>query len=71
MWPDTTSKIAFKNDNKEFENSGLTYVINPYDEFCLTRALMLKESNGGTVTVLHVGRCNYRTYYKKSISYWS
>ncbi len=66
--PDTTSKISFKNDNKEFENNGLTYVINPYDEFCLTRALMLKESNGGSVTVLHVGNSTTEPTIRKALA---
>lgn len=53
--PDTTSKINFTNDNKEFDKSGIQYVINPYDEFGLTRAIWLQEKQSATVTVLTVG----------------
>ncbi|MDX5325064.1 MAG: electron transfer flavoprotein subunit beta/FixA family protein [Bacteroidota bacterium] len=53
--PDTTSKINFKNDNTEFDTAGLQFVINPYDEFGLTRAIWLKEKFGGTVTAINVG----------------
>ena len=53
--PDTTSKINFKDNNTAFDTNGIQFVINPYDEFGLTKALMLKEANGGTVTVLNVG----------------
>lgn len=54
--PDTTAKIAFTNDNKEFSKDGVQYIMNPYDEwYALVRALELKESQGGTVTVLNVG----------------
>ncbi len=54
--PDTTSKISFTPDKKAFSAAGIQFVINPYDEIALTRALELKEAAGaGTVTVIHVG----------------
>ncbi|NVK05690.1 MAG: electron transfer flavoprotein subunit beta/FixA family protein [Flavobacteriia bacterium] len=53
--PDTTSKINFTNDNTEFDTNGVQFIINPYDEFGLTKAIQLKEAQGGTVTVLNVG----------------
>jgi electron transfer flavoprotein beta subunit len=52
--PDTTTKIAF-SDNKGLNPAGVQFIINPYDEIALTRALEIKEASGGTVTVLHVG----------------
>jgi len=53
--PDTTSKINFTNNNTEFDSNGITFVINPYDEFGLTRAMQIKEATGATVTVINVG----------------
>ena len=54
--PDTTSKIAFTNDNTEFDTNGVQFIMNPYDEwYALVRALELKEALGGSVTVLNVG----------------
>jgi len=54
--PETTAKIAFTDDNKEFIKEGVQFIMNPYDEwYALVRALELKESQGGTVTVLNVG----------------
>jgi len=54
--PETTAKISFTNDNKEFNTDGVQFIMNPYDEwYALVRALELKEANGGTVTVLNVG----------------
>ena len=35
--------------------NGVQFVINPYDEFGLTKALHLKEAHGGTITVINVG----------------
>lgn len=52
--PDTTTRISF-TDNKSLNSNGVQFIINPYDEIALTRALELKEAQGGTVTVLNVG----------------
>ncbi|MBL0343265.1 MAG: electron transfer flavoprotein subunit beta/FixA family protein [Bacteroidetes bacterium] len=53
--PDTTTKINFSSDNKSLVTTGIQYIINPYDEIALTRALELTEVSGGTVTVINVG----------------
>lgn len=53
--PDTTSKINFTNNDTEFDANGIQYVINPHDEFTLARAMMLKEKQGATITVINVG----------------
>lgn len=53
--PDTTSKINFTDNNTAFDTNGVQFVINPYDEFSLTRALWIKEKQGGTITVANVG----------------
>ena len=51
--PDTTAKIAFKNGNTQFEENGVQWIINPYDEwYALVRAIELKEKD--TATVLHL-----------------
>src|SRR5437868_2935543 len=47
--PDTTSKIAFKDGNTKFEENGVQWIINPYDEwYALVRAIELKEKNAST-----------------------
>jgi electron transfer flavoprotein beta subunit len=53
--PDTTSKINFTNGDSEFDTNGVQYVINPNDEFGLTRAIWFQEKQGATVTVVNVG----------------
>ena len=53
--PDTTSKINFNADQTAFDTAGVQYVINPNDEFGLTRALWLKEKQGATIHVVNVG----------------
>ena len=53
--PDTTSKINFTNEDKEFDSNGIQFVINPHDEFTLAKAMFLKEKQGAELTVVNVG----------------
>ena len=54
--PDTTSKIAFTDGNAKFDENGVQYIVNPYDEwYALVRGLELKEANGGSVSIITVG----------------
>lgn len=53
--PDTTSKINFTDDNTKLDTNGVQFVINPNDEFGLTRAMWFKEKQGATVDVVNVG----------------
>src|SRR5690606_19524467 len=53
--PDTTSKINFTDDNQKFDTNGVQFIINPNDEFGLTRAMWFKEKQGAEVTVINVG----------------
>lgn len=53
--PDTTSKITFTNDNTAFNTAGVQFIINPYDEIALSKAVELAEGGKGTVTVINVG----------------
>ncbi|MDO1502522.1 electron transfer flavoprotein subunit beta/FixA family protein [Winogradskyella maritima] len=53
--PDTTSKINFTDDSTKFDTNGVQFVINPNDEFGLTRAMWFKEKQGASVDVVNVG----------------
>lgn len=53
--PDTTSKINFAEGDTKFDSNGVQFVINPNDEFGLTRAMWFKEKQGATVDVVNVG----------------
>ena len=54
--PDTTSKISFTDGNTKFDENGVQYIVNPYDEwYALVRALEIKETSGGQVTIITVG----------------
>lgn len=52
--PDTTTKIKFKDNNTQFDNTGVQWVINPWDELALTRAVELKEDSSSPVNEVHV-----------------
>ncbi len=66
--PDTTSKINFKNNDTEFDNSQIQYIINPNDEFGLTRAIWLKENDGAEIDVITVGLENTDQILKKVLA---
>jgi len=56
--PDTTTKVRFVSDNTAFDSNGVQWIINPWDELALTRAMELKEDASNPiekVTVLTVG----------------
>ena len=53
--PDTTSKIDFIEDDSAFNTRDVQFIINPNDEFGLTRAIWLKVKQGAQVHVVHVG----------------
>ena len=69
--PDTTTKVKFIDDSKKLDVNGIQWVINPWDELALTRALELKDdaSNGiQTVTVAHVGLVTSEPTIRKALA---
>lgn len=67
--PDTTSKIAFTENNSKFDENGVQYIVNPYDEwYALVRALEIKESTEATVTIVSVGGADYEPVIRKALA---
>jgi electron transfer flavoprotein beta subunit len=69
--PDTTTKIKFSAGNASVDTAGIQWVINPWDELSLTRALELKDdaANGiKSVTVLHVGPASSEPTIRKALA---
>jgi electron transfer flavoprotein beta subunit len=66
--PDTTTKITFTNDNTQFNTAGVTYIVNPYDEIALSRAIELCAGGKGTVTVVNVGESNTEPTIRKALA---
>ena len=66
--PDTTSKINFTDNDTKFDTNGVQFVINPYDEFVLTRAMWFKEKQGASVTVVNVGSASTEPTLRKALA---
>jgi electron transfer flavoprotein beta subunit len=66
--PDTTSKIAFEENNTRFSKNGIQYIIGPYDDYALARGVELKEASGGSLTVLNVGLADAEPQIRKALA---
>ncbi len=66
--PDTTSKINFSDNDTKFDTNGVQFVINPNDEFGLTRAMWFKEKQGAQVTVVNVGGAETEPTLRKALA---
>jgi electron transfer flavoprotein beta subunit len=69
--PDTTTKIKFTEGNSSLDPAGIQWVINPWDELSLTRALELRDdaANGiKSVTVVHVGPSTSEPTIRKALA---
>jgi electron transfer flavoprotein beta subunit len=67
--PDTTTKIQYTADGKALDKNGVTFIINPYDELGLVRAIEFKEQSGqGNVTVLCVGNAEVEPTLRKALA---
>jgi electron transfer flavoprotein beta subunit len=69
--PDTTTKVKFVDDNKKLDITGIQWVINPWDELSLTRALELKDdasSGVKSVTIAHVGPATAEPTIRKALA---
>ena len=67
--PDTTSKISFTDGDTKFNEAGVQFIVNPYDEwYALVRALELKEANGGSVSTITIGGANADPIIRKALA---
>ena len=66
--PDTTSKINFVENDTQFDTQGVQFIINPNDEFGLTRAIWFKEKSGASVDVINVGGAETEATLRKALA---
>jgi electron transfer flavoprotein beta subunit len=66
--PDTTSKIAFTDQNTRLDTQGVQFIIGPYDDYALARAVELKEALGGSITVINVGLADTEPTLRKALA---
>ena len=66
--PDTTAKISFTENDTKFNKAGVQFIIGPYDDYALARAVELKEQTGGSITVLNVGEADSDPQIRKALA---
>ena len=68
--PDTTAKIAFTEGNTKFDENGVQWIINPYDEwYSLVRAIELKEKDPNTlIHLITVGGADTEPIIRKALA---
>lgn len=66
--PDTTSKIQFTENNTKFDKNGVQFIIGPYDDYALARAVEIKEQLGASLTVLNVGEAETEPTLRKALA---
>lgn len=68
--PDTTSKIAFTDGGTKFDEAGVQWIINPYDEwYALVRAIELKEKDASvSITLVTVGGADADPIIRKALA---
>ncbi len=66
--PDTTTKITFNGNNTQFNTNGVQFILNPYDEIALARAIELTDGGKGTVTAINVGEIHTEPTIRKALA---
>lgn len=66
--PDTTTKITFNGDLTAFNTAGVQFILNPYDEIALARAIELTENGKGTTTAINVGDASTEATIRKALA---
>ncbi len=67
--PDTTAKISFTADGTTFDENGVQFILNPYDEwYALVRAVELTENGKGSTTVINVGPASNDAIIRKALA---
>jgi electron transfer flavoprotein beta subunit len=68
--PDTTAKISFTDNNTKFAETGVQFILNPYDEwYALVRAIELKEADPSTVLhLINIGGADADPIIRKALA---
>jgi electron transfer flavoprotein beta subunit len=53
--PDTASVIKIGTDGKNIDETGIKWIVSPFDEYALEEALQITEAKGGEVTAVTYG----------------
>jgi electron transfer flavoprotein beta subunit len=67
--PDTETRVKVAGDGRTLDPAGVTWVMNPYDEFAVEAALQLKEKAGaGEVVVVSLGGASVQTTLRNALA---
>lgn len=67
--PETTAKVGFKDDNRVYDEDGVQFIMNPYDEwYALVKALEVKEAKSGEVVIFNVGSADNDAIIRKGLA---
>jgi electron transfer flavoprotein beta subunit len=66
--PDTAAKITLAQDGKNIDKTGVTFVLNPYDEYAIEECLRLKEKNTGEVIAISLGGDSHKETLRKALA---
>jgi electron transfer flavoprotein beta subunit len=66
--PDTATKIRIGADGRSIDPEGVTYIINPYDEYAIEEALKTKDATGSEVVVISVGGDSSKDSIRKALA---
>lgn len=66
--PDTATKIKINSEGKAIDTTGVSFIVNPYDEYAIEEALRTKEKLGGEVYILSVGNDANKESIRKALA---
>jgi electron transfer flavoprotein beta subunit len=66
--PDTAAKITIASDGKNIDKTGITFILNPYDEYAIEECLRLKEKNTGEVIAISLGGDSHKETLRKALA---
>ena len=66
--PDTAAKITIASDGKNIDKAGITFILNPYDEYAIEECLRLKEKNTGEVIAISLGGDSHKETLRKALA---
>jgi electron transfer flavoprotein beta subunit len=66
--PDTAARITIASDGKTIDKTGVTFILNPYDEYAIEECLRLKEKNTGEVIAISLGGDPHKETLRKALA---
>jgi len=65
---DTETRVKVAADGRNLDPAGVTWVMNPYDEYAVEQALRVKEKDGGEVVAISLGGAGVPTVLRNALA---